>query len=247
MKLSRTSKILQFDRLARYYNWMELLFAGGIMQRCRTQHLHQTQDCRHALLAGEGPGCFLEALLRANPRIQVTCIEWSAKMIEYTRRRLSRLGLDLSRVTFHQADLMKCEWDEPRFDLIATHFFLDCLKPAEIRRVVRLLAGSSTPDAIWLLADFRIPPTGWRRWRAMGILSLLYSFFRFSANISAKWLTPPDKFLKAYGYELHERRLINCGFAHSDLWRRKLTPGLKFDDSSGIESGLASLEEASIA
>ena len=212
---------MQFDRVAPHYHWMELLFASGLMQRCRTAHLHEAKNRRHALLAGEGHGRFLEALLIANPQIQVTCIESSAKMIEFARRRLTRRGFDLSRVTFQHANLLDCKLPVAGFDLVVTNFFLDCLRPAQIRQAVRLMAESSTPDAIWLLADFRVPETGWRRWRAIGVLALLYLFFRLSANLSAKWLTPPDPFLEACGFELHDRRLVNCGLAHSDLWRRR--------------------------
>ena len=221
MQIGERSKSMQFDRLAPHYHWMEFLFAPGLMQRCRTAYIPHTRNCRHALLAGEGHGLFLEALLQANPKIHVTCVESSEGMIEQARRRLTRRQQDLSRVTFKHADLMEeCQWPENQFDLIVTHYFLDCLKPAQIKRAVRLMAGSSTPDAIWLLADFRIPKAGWRRWRAVGILAALYLFFQFSVKLSAGWLTPPDNFLKAYGFQLDNRKLASCGFVHSDLWRR---------------------------
>jgi SAM-dependent methyltransferase len=215
---------MQFDRIARYYHWMELLLASGLMQRCRTAHIPQTRNCRHALLAGEGHGRFLEALLRANPQIRVTCVEWSANMIKHARRRLARRRLDLSRVTFRHANLLECELTGARFDLIATHFFLDCLRPAQVRRAVGLLAKSSAPNAIWLLSDFRVPETGWRRWRAVGILAALYLFFRLTAKLPAKWLTPPDNFLRAHGFQLQRRNLASFGLAHSDLWRRAAEP-----------------------
>ena len=211
---------MQFNRIAPHYNWMELLLAGGLMQRCRTTFILQTQNCRQALLAGEGHGRFLETLLRVNPQIHVTCVESSARMIKYARHRLTRKGHDLSRVTFRHANLLECELPDTKYDLIATNFFLDCLRPSEIKSVVRLLAGSSIPGAIWLLNDFRIPETGWRRWRAIGILASLYLFFRYCVNLSARWLTPPDRFLKANGFDLHDRKLTSFGLAHSDLWQR---------------------------
>ena len=182
--------------------------------------MHQVRNCQHALLAGEGHGRFLEALLRANPQVHATCVEGSAGMIKQARRRLVRRGMDLSRVTFHHADLLECELPEMRYDLVVTNFFLDCFKSAQIGHAVRLMAQSSTPNAIWLLADFRVPENGWRRWRAIGILASLYLFFRISVNLSASWLTPPENFLEAHGFELHERKVASFGLAHSDLWRR---------------------------
>ncbi|MGC3992426.1 MAG: class I SAM-dependent methyltransferase [Chthoniobacteraceae bacterium] len=211
---------MQFDRIAAYYHWMELFCAGGLMQRSRLAHLAGTKDCRSALLVGEGHGRFLEALLRYHPTIEVTFLDSSAQMIAHTRARLERRGLDLSRVTFIHADLLQSELPGRTFDLIVTHFFLDCLQPAQLRRAVRMLGRSAAPEAIWLLADFQIPPAGWRRWRARVIVFALYTFFRWTARLSARWLTPPDSFLGAAGFQLHKRRASYCGLAHSDLWRR---------------------------
>lgn len=190
------------------------------MQRSRTAHLERTGMSRRALLVGEGHGRFLEALLRFHPTIQVTFLDSSAKMIAHTRSRLQRRGVDLSRVTFVHADLLCSELPSQAFDLVVTHFFLDCFQPAQLRRAVRTLSRSATPGAIWLLADFQVPAAGWRRWRARGILLALYTFFRWTAGLSARWLTPPDSFLAAGGFQLQERRVSYCGLAHTDLWQR---------------------------
>lgn len=128
---------MNFDRLAAHYHWMETFFAGGLMQRCRTRFLSRTRNCRHALLVGEGTGKFLAELLRGNPQIRVTCIEHSQGMIEQMRRRLSAEKLDGSRVEFKQADAR--HWPPPRekFDLVATHFFLDCFRDDQLRNWCR--------------------------------------------------------------------------------------------------------------
>jgi ubiquinone/menaquinone biosynthesis C-methylase UbiE len=211
---------MQFDRIAPYYHGMELLLAGGLMQRCRTAFIPRTLECRRALLAGEGTGRFLETLLRSHPHIHVTCVEKSAKMIDLSRRRLARRAIDLSRVTFQHADLLEDKLPGAGFDLIVTNFFLDCFAPEEVTRLVHRLAGYSSPGSIWLLTDFCIPEAGWRRWRATVLLALLYFFFRRSAHVPAQWLTPPDAFLKACGFTLCERKFASFGFVHSDLWRR---------------------------
>jgi hypothetical protein len=70
------------------------------------------------------------------------------------------------------------------------------------------------------MADFRLPERGWRRWRAKLILALLYAFFKLTTSLSASWLTPPDNFLTKAGFKLADRRQLNFGFAHADLWSR---------------------------
>lgn len=214
---------MNFDRLAAHYHWLETLCAGSLMQRCRTAFLSRTKHCRRALLVGEGTGKFLVALLRANPRIQITCVEHCAGMIAQTRQRLAIAKLDGSRVEFKQVDAR--HWVPPveKFDLIVTHFFLDCFRAEQLQALVPRLAAGATADATWLLADFCVPERGWRRWRAKIILALLYTFFRLTTSLSARRLTPPDSFLTQAGFNLADRRSASFGFAHSDYWQRKIS------------------------
>ena len=211
---------MNFDRLAAHYHWMENLFAGGLMQRCRTTFLARTKDRRHAVLVGEGTGKFLVELLRSNPQIQITCVEQCEGMIQQTRQRLAREKLDGSRVSFQQMDVLV--WTPPpgKFDLVVTNFFLDCFRAEQLQKLIPLLAGSATNNAIWLLADFHVPERGWRRWRASVILALLYLFFKLTTSLQASWLTPPDNLLTDSGFKLSDRLLLSFGFAHADLWQR---------------------------
>jgi Methyltransferase domain len=211
---------MNFDRLAAHYHWMENFFAGGLMQRCRTTFLARTKNCRHALLVGEGTGKFLVELLRANPQIQITCVEQCAGMIQQTQQRLASEQLDGLRVSFQPMDVLHWTPPKEKFDLIVTNFFLDCFRAEQLQKLIPLLAGSATNDAIWLLADFRVPERGWRRWRASALLASLYLFFKLTTSLSASWLTPPDKFLANAGFKLSDRRLFSFGFAYADLWSR---------------------------
>ncbi len=211
---------MNFDRLAAHYSWMELAFGGGLMNRCRTRFLGRTRYCRRGLLAGEGTGKFLAELLRSNAEIRVTCLQQSAGMIRQMRRRLRQAGVEISRVDFRQMDALDWSIPEEKYDLVATHFFLDCFRERELERLVKLLAGSAQPEAIWLLTDFREPDRGWPRWRAKILLAGLYAFFRATTGLSASRLTPPEKYLTGAGFRLRERRLESFGFAYADLWER---------------------------
>jgi len=209
---------MSFDTLAPYYRIMELVTAGGVLQRCRTAFLTETANSRRALLLGEGPGRFLEELLRTNPRVEVTCVERSSRMIEEARKRLAES--ELARVQFEQADALTWQPPHNAFDLVVTNFFLDCFRPEEIESLVTKIGESATKEARWLLADFCEPETGWQKWRAKVVLALMYAFFRLATGLSASRLTPPDGFLRTGGFQLSARRLANFGLAHADLWQR---------------------------
>jgi hypothetical protein len=105
--------------------------------------------------------------------------------------------------------------------LIVTHFFLDCFRREELQALIANVAASASDNARWLLADFCVPESGWRRWRARLVLALLYGFFRFATGLSASRLTPPDGFLAAAGFRQADQRQANFGLVHSDLWLRE--------------------------
>ncbi len=211
---------MSFDLLAPHYRWMEWLLAGPKLQRCRTAFLRQVPEPRHALLLGEGNGRFLVEFVLAHPGTRVTCLDASEPMLASARARLQRPGLDNHNVEFVQADIFN--WSPPReaFDLVVSHFFLDCFRPDQLEQILPRVAAATTPEANWLLADFREPPAGWARWRARLILRAMYLFFRRAAGLPAARLTLPDPMLQEQGFALRERRLFEWGLLHSDLWTR---------------------------
>ena len=209
---------MSFDTLAPIYRPLEAVLAGGVLQLCRTSFLAESVDRRRALILGEGPGRFLVELLRINPSIEVTCVERSPAMIHEARCRLRREGLDVSRIDFQQTDALTWEPARREFDLIVTHFFLDCFRSQELGALVTKVASAAAAEARWLLGDYCSPDRGWQRMRARSIHAAMYAFFRATTGLSAKRLTPPDDYFRMAGFRLQNRRLFNLGLIHSDLW-----------------------------
>ena len=220
MSRDEASRVGNFDGLAPHYGWMEALGAGGLLQRCRTAHLEAIPPPDRVLVCGEGNGRFLAELLRGFPDVEVTVLDASARMLELTRRRLSSAGISHGRVCFVHEDAR--HWVAPAgcFDLIVTHFFLDCFSAEELRRLVPKIARAASPRAQWLLADFQVAPAGFARLRSRVILALRYAFFRQTTGLSAREITAPDGFLEAAGFRLKDRRVFSLGLLHSDWWCR---------------------------
>lgn len=211
---------MSFDTLAPIYRPLEAVLAGGTLQQCRTSFLAAAADRQRALLLGEGPGRFLVELVRSHPLIEVTCVERSPAMIQEAKGCLRLEGMDISRIDFQQTDALNWEPSGRGFNLIVTHFFLDCFRPQELGPLVAKLASAAETKAAWLLGDFCIPERGWRRTRARLIHMAMYAFFRTTTGLAARRLTPPDPYLHAAGFRLQSRRLFNQGLIHSDLWRK---------------------------
>jgi len=215
---------MSFDAIAPHYRWLEWVTAGSLLQRCRTAFLHELTDARHVLLLGEGRGRFLVELLRVNPSARFTCLDASARMLDHMRREVRRRRLPDSRLTFLKADVLAdiagVIGEQGPFDVVASHFFLDCFQPDQLQRVVAEVGKGVSPGGRWVLSDFRVPEAGWRRLRARLILAGLYRFFRIVTHLPARRLTPPDAALREAGFELKQRRLFNSQLLHADLWER---------------------------
>ena len=210
---------MSFDSIAPHYRWMESLLAGTKLQRCRTEFLGQLGDVENVLIVGEGNGRFLVECRRRFRDARITCVDASRRMLDLTRASLRCAGLTDRRVEFLHANA--CGWQPPSkaYDLIVTHFFLDCFPAGQLKEVIDNLAASARPGASWLVADFRIPSVRLARWRARLILGCMYSFFRVITRLPATELTAPDPFLAQAGFALEERRLSEWGLLHSDRWR----------------------------
>ena len=211
---------MSFDTLAPVYRLMERVAAGGKMQQCRTAFLEDVTPPQNILTLGEGHGRFLNVCRQRFPEASITCVDASAGMLAQARRALQKADLDDLPVHFVQADMLT--WRPPRaaFDLVATHFFLDCFRADQLESIMPRIAAAAADGASWLVSDFQVAPHGWRRVRSRAIITLMYAFFRVFTRIPAKTLTPPDPFLKKAGFHLHRRIETEWGLMKSDWWTR---------------------------
>lgn len=214
---------MSFEVLAPHYRWMELVLAGNKLQRCRTAFLGQVSYCREVLILGEGNGRFLCECYRAIPEAHITCVDSSAGMLAVAQRRLSTHGSDLVRVEFVTANALTWKPPRGRFDLVVTHFFLDCFGQEQLNRLIPAISSAMTPAAQWLLADFQVPPAGLTRYRALVIHQLMYWFFCVVTRLPARHLSIPDGLLYAHRFALRRRQVSEWGLLHSDLWARCAT------------------------
>jgi len=210
---------MSFDILAPIYRAMERLAAGGKMQKARTDFLEVIPVPRRILTLGEGHGPFLLECCRRFPEASIICVDASQGMMAQAREALKRSGLNDARVQWVHADVLIWEPPVASFDLIVTHFFLDCFTEDQIRTLVPRIGKAADRDATWLMADFQVSPQGgWKRIRSRMILALLYVFFGVMTRVSARRLIAPDPHLQAAGWRLYRRAEYEWGLLKSDWW-----------------------------
>lgn len=223
------------DRLARPYRWLEYGAFGFALERRRNAFLPVAKDACRVLLLGDGDGRFAARLLASCDRttlIELVCVDSSAAMLELARRRLHsavRSPSPILELVHTDARRWLCErqariadGSAAPFDLVVTHFFLDCFSAAELPTLVQSIAGVATPGAHWLVSEFRQPPAGagWRAWHAAAWLRLLYHFFRLTTGLTVSRLPDHRSAFAANGFRLISEQTARAGLLISESWRR---------------------------
>jgi trans-aconitate methyltransferase len=206
---------VNFDRVAPFYGTLERIAFGNALQRARTRWLRAIPKPGKALILGEGNGRFISELLKVHPDIEIDCVDASAVMLGLVNARAG----SASGVRLMQRDIR--EWTpEGPYDLIVTHFVLDCFGTEDVKLVVEKLAGAATSDATWLLADFQVPQTALARLHAKVWLGAMYAFFRVAAGLRTSELVNPTDELSAQGFVCRSRELSRLGMLKSEMWMR---------------------------
>lgn len=219
------SATLNFDRLAPLYRWMEYLSLGPYLALTREAYLRELGGFQHALVLGDGDGRFTARLLRANPRIRIDAVDCSAAMLASLCRRA---GQHADRVRTHQTDLRDSQPDvvaaleafaEP-YDLVVSHFFLDCLTTQEIERLSAKILPVLAPDAHWLVSEFTIPHGWFGLLIARPLVSALYLAFGWMTGLEIHSLPDHRTALRTAGFALVKERTRLNGILVSEFWRK---------------------------
>jgi ubiquinone/menaquinone biosynthesis C-methylase UbiE len=194
------------DRIARWYRWFEYVAFGRALEHRREAFLSDMSTARRALVLGDGDGRALAALLAAAPYAQIDYVDISARMLGLARQRA-----DSIRVTFHHGDALTTPLPTAEFDLIVTHFFLDCLDEEDQNRLVAHVTRAATPQARWLVSEFRKPGL---------LVSLLYLFFHTATGLQTRHLADHHPLFERYGFHLARSESAWRGLLASELWER---------------------------
>jgi ubiquinone/menaquinone biosynthesis C-methylase UbiE len=203
------------DRIARFYRWFEYAAFGRELERRRFRFLPNVSRAHTALVLGDGDGRFLEQLLRSAPEVRVELVDSSKAMLDLARRRAGS-----ERVTYHHSDVRTFTLMQPPFDLIVTHFFLDCFDRDDLERLVYRLAVAAQPGATWLISEFRQPASGWRAVWAWVWLRTLYFFFGLTTGLKVRQLTDHRPILHACGFRQEQNEEVWFGLLASEIWKK---------------------------
>jgi ubiquinone/menaquinone biosynthesis C-methylase UbiE len=208
-----------FDRVARIYRVMEYLCFGPLLERCRFFYLPRCGNARRALVLGDGDGRFTARLLAEHREISADAIDMSPAMLHLLRRRVTANGARHRLKTAH-ADARSFTPSGRNYDLVVTHFFLDCLTAEETAELIARVCPRLAPGAAWLVSEFAVPNGGRvRRWLARSLIAGLYAAFRVLTGLDVRTIPPWRDLLAQAGFMPITSRSWLGGLLVSEAWQ----------------------------
>jgi len=209
------AKTANFDHLARIYRWMEYATFGPYLASCRFTFLSEVATCRRALVIGDGDGRFTAELLRVNRSVEIEAVDASQAMLDALLRHA---GVQAARVNAYCVDVRNWRPVNAPYDLVVTHFFLDCLSTDEVCAMAKKLQDVLLWNARWIISEFTVPHSPLGRFVARPIVWLLYRAFRILTGLRVQCLPAYGDALESCGFSLLRTRTLLGGLVSGELW-----------------------------
>lgn len=211
MSAAGEDEAADFNGLARAYRWLEYATFGPVLERCRFEHLPALRDRRRALILGDGDGRFTARLMAEAPALEADCVDASAAMLALLKRRAPQARVQ-------RADIRRFTPARTGYDLVATHFFLDCLTQEETRALIARVAPCLAPGALWVVSEFAVPERGAMRPAARALIAALYRAFRLLTGLRVGRVPDYAAALSAVGLRPLFVRTRLWGLLSCELW-----------------------------
>jgi hypothetical protein len=137
-----------------------------------------------------------------------------------------RIGPAIQRVRLHTVDALRWVPSGP-YDLIVSHFFLDCFFPEQLEQLLDRLLPHALPDAQWVISEFAIPRNPLAAFLARGVVGFLYGVFALLTGLRVRQLPDYAAALRRRGLLLIHDRCYLAGLLCSQLWSMPIFPSRK--------------------
>ena len=199
---------------------MEYLSFGPMLERCRFYFLANCLGARRGLILGDGDGRFTARLLATNLTVQIDAVDGSVAMLAELKRRALATEDEEGRLRTIHADLRSFIPDRDGYDLIVSHFFLDCLTDEDLERMVARIVPHLAPDATWIISEFSIPQKCWRRIAAGALIRFLYFAFKTMTHLDVRRIPDYASVLANNGFFRQQQVQFLGGVLSAELWRK---------------------------
>ncbi|MDB4589781.1 class I SAM-dependent methyltransferase [Verrucomicrobiales bacterium] len=204
---------MSYDVLAPFYATLERLTFGRALQRARCAPLQTNVAPSTVLVLGDGDGRFLELAVGAWPGATFVVVDQSAAMLALAKKRAEGCCM-----RFVQADVRDGlrALDDHCFDVVVSHFFMDCFTESTLKRLVSEVADQMSPEGCWFVSEFAA-----KAWWHRFLLRLMYRFFHNLTETEARSFPKYGEVLSRAGFSAERLGVWRAGFVVADVWHRE--------------------------
>ena len=214
-----TARPPNFDLVARPYRWLEYLSFGPYLERCRFHFLPELTGCHRALVFGDGDGRFAARLLAFNQETTLEAVDSSTVMLRLLANRVSHKGSTAERrLRLWHGNALEFDSKGRTYDLVATHFFLDCFTETELVALLGRITPCLTQGTTWLVSEFSIPTRGAAALPARVVVGALYRIFGLLTGLRVRSLPDYSRILRAAGFDLGQKKNLLLGMLVAEIW-----------------------------
>ncbi|MTI20624.1 class I SAM-dependent methyltransferase [Fulvivirga sp. RKSG066] len=180
-----------FNFIAPVYDFLARLVFFGAIKRSQLALLSELKSCKEVLIVGGGSGWILSALDALQAPMKITYLEKSTVMLGMSK---NRRPLKYLKVDFVLGDIQ--ELPKVIYDGVITNYFLDVLSEVELKTTMSLIDTQSSANVKWLCTDFKPAQV----WYHRPLLSIMFLFFKLTAQIGSKQILDFDKYFRGLNY-----------------------------------------------
>ncbi len=221
------------DSIARAYRWFEYVAFGRLLERVRFRWIPELSGAKRVLILGDGDGRFFSRFAASCPSAEIDYVDSSAVMLDLAHRRASKTRLsNRERLTFTQGDALSAALPGHDYDLVVTHFFLDCFNEKELSQLANQVGPRLAEDVRWVVSDFREIRGALLSPVFRLYLRLMFLFFRFTSGLETQRPGDYSGLLRQLGFAVSKRANYLGDFVFSEIWTRGSTPTRQRDESA---------------
>jgi len=208
-----------FDRITAVYDIVVSICSFDRINKSQLAFLSHLSSQKAGLILGGGTGYFLQKVLDQNEEIHITYVDASAKMIEYSKKRIEKnRPNDLHRVTFICSGVEDLQWHT--YDLIICNYILDLFDNAFVEILAEKFKKHLSVNGLLYVTDFNISETNGFMKRGTQIgLKVLYALFRWTTQLQTKQLPETEKLLKEQGFSITNSKYFLNGILACHIYK----------------------------
>ncbi|MAZ35865.1 class I SAM-dependent methyltransferase [Salibacteraceae bacterium] len=140
-----------YDYIAPFYQFFSKLVFGDLLFEAQTLFLTKDLTPNKILIVGGGTGELLSFCLNQYPAVRITYVESSKKMIELSKKKISRV--DNARVDFQCKSIF--DWESKmKFDAVLLPFVLDLFSELNCQKLIAKTKYQLESEGRLVVADF---------------------------------------------------------------------------------------------